>query len=221
MGETNGRAAKGPRCIALVGPYLSGKTTLLEAILYRSGTIQRQGKVGDRSTVGDSAPEARAHGMSVELNVATVEFLGETFSFVDCPGSIEFAEEARNALAGCDAAVVVTEPDDKKAPALQLILKQLDQLTIPRFIFVNKIDNHREEAARGSRQLQPASSQPLVLRQVPIWDDGIAKGFVDLALERAFVYRPAGAERNHRYSEGHDGSREGSPLRHAGAPRRL
>lgn len=39
MGETNGRAAKGPRCIALVGPYLSGKTTLLEAILYRSGTI--------------------------------------------------------------------------------------------------------------------------------------------------------------------------------------
>ena len=49
MGETNGRAAKGPRCIAFVGPYLSGKTTLLEAILYRSGAIQRQGKVGDKT----------------------------------------------------------------------------------------------------------------------------------------------------------------------------
>ena len=173
-----------------MGPYLSGKTTLLEAILYRSGTIQRQGKVGDRSTVGDSAPEARAHGMSVELNVATVEFLGETFSFVDCPGSIEFAEEARNALTGCDAAVVVTEPDDKKVPALQLILKQLDQLTIPRFIFVNKIDRTEQRLHEVLAYMQPASSRPLVLRQVPIWEDGTAKGFVDLALERAYVYRP-------------------------------
>ena len=215
MGETNGRAAKGPRCIALVGPYLSGKTTLLEAILYRSGTIQRQGKVGDRSTVGDSAPEARAHGMSVELNVATVEFLGETFSFVDCPGSIEFAEEARNALTGCDAAVVVTEPDDKKVPALQLILKQLDQLTIPRFIFVNKIDRTEQRLHEVLAYMQPASSRPLVLRQVPIWEDGIAKGFVDLALERAYVYRRAGAQRDHRDPEGHDGAREGSALRHA------
>ena len=205
MGETNGRAAKGPRCIALVGPYLSGKTTLLEAILYRSGTIQRQGKVGDRSTVGDAAPEARAHGMSVELNVATVEFLGETFSFVDCPGSIEFAEEARNALAGCDAAVVVTEPDDKKVPALQLILKQLDQLTIPRFIFVNKIDRTEQRLHEVLAYMQPASSRPLVLRQVPIWEDGTAKGFVDLALERAYVYRRAGAERDHRDPEGHEG----------------
>jgi elongation factor G len=190
MGEAGGRAAKGPRCIALVGPYLSGKTTLLEAILYRSGTIQRQGRVSDRTTIGDSAPEARAHGMSVELNVASIDFLGETFTFVDCPGSIEFAEEARNALAGCDAAVVVAEPDDKKVPALQLILKQLDQLSIPRFIFVNKIDRTEQRLHEVLAYMQPASSRPLVLRQVPIWEDGTAKGFVDLALERAYVYRP-------------------------------
>lgn len=57
----------GPRCIALVGPYLSGKTTLLEALLFRTGAIPRQGKVSGKSTIGDAAPEARAHGMSVEL----------------------------------------------------------------------------------------------------------------------------------------------------------
>jgi len=169
---------------------LSGKTTLLEAILFRSGTIQRQGRVGDKTTVGDSAPEARAHGMSVELNVASIDFLGETFTFVDAPGSIEFAEEARNALAGCDAAVVVAEPDDKKVPALQLILKQLDELSIPRFIFVNKIDRSEQRLQEVLAYMQPASSRPLVLRQVPIWEDGAAKGFVDLALERAYVYRP-------------------------------
>jgi elongation factor G len=179
----------GPRCIAIVGPYLSGKTTLLEAILYRTGAIARQGRVADGSTVGDAAPEARAHGMSVEVNVASTTFLDESFTFLDCPGSVEFAHEARLVLAGCDAAVVVCEPDDKKVPALQVILKELDGLGVPRFLFVNKIDKSEQRLRDMLAYLQPASSTPLVLRQVPIWKGGIVTGFVDLALERAFIYR--------------------------------
>jgi elongation factor G len=186
---TNGRERQGPRCIALVGPYLSGKTTLLEAILFRLGAIARQGKVGEKTTIGDAAPEARAHGMSVELNAATVQFMDESFTFLDCPGSIEFGQEARAALAGCDAAVVVCEPDDKKVPALQLILKQLDDLKIPRFIFINKIDRTESRLRDVLSYLQPASTTPLLLRQIPIWKDDIVRGFIDLALERAFVYR--------------------------------
>jgi elongation factor G len=188
MELTNGRERRGPRCIALVGPYLSGKTTLLEAILFRTGAIQRQGKVTDKSSVGDAAPESRAHGMSVELNVASAQFMNENYTFIDCPGSIEFAQEARAALAGCDAAVVVCEPDDKKVPALQLILKQLDDLSIPRFIFVNKIDRTESRLSDVLSYLQPASSKPLVMRQIPIWKGDIVTGFVDLALERAYVY---------------------------------
>ncbi len=186
---TNGRERQGPRCIALVGPYLSGKTTLLEAILFRLGAIPRQGKVAEKTTVGDAAPEARAHGMSVEINAASVQFMGESFTFVDCPGSIEFGQEARAALTGCDAAVVVCEPDDKKVPALQLILKQLDDLKIPRFIFINKIDRTEGRLRDVLSYLQPASATPLLLRQIPIWKDEIVRGFVDLALERAFIYR--------------------------------
>ncbi|MGE3875074.1 MAG: elongation factor G [Parvibaculaceae bacterium] len=186
--STNGRERQGPRCIALVGPYLSGKTTLLEAILFRLGAVPRQGRVADKTTVGDAAPEARAHGMSVELNAATVQFMDESFTFIDCPGSIEFGQEARAALAGCDAAVVVCEPDDKKVPALQLILKQLDDLKIPRFIFINKIDRSEGRLRDVLSYLQPASSAPLLMRQIPIWKDDIVRGFVDLALERAFIY---------------------------------
>lgn len=189
MDSTNGRPAAGSRCIALVGPYLSGKTTLLEALLFRTGVIQRQGKVSDKSTVGDAAPEARSHGMSVELNAATTSYLGDSYTFLDCPGSIEFAQEARAALAGCDAAIVVCEADDKKAPALQLILKQLDELDLPRFIFINKIDKTDSSPRDVLTWLQPASSKPLILRQLPIMNGSIVTGFVDLALERAFVYQ--------------------------------
>jgi elongation factor G len=189
MGQNGGSAARSSRCIALVGPYLSGKTTLLEAILARTGTITRQGRTADKNTVGDAAPEARDHGMSVELNLADVDFLGDHFTFIDCPGSIEFQHESALALTGCDAAVVVCEPDPKRVAALQLILKQLEDRGIPRFLFLNKIDSFDAQVRDILPILQPASGKPLVLRQIPIWEDGAASGFVDLALERAFVYR--------------------------------
>ena len=189
MGQSAGQLGRSARCIALVGPYLSGKTTLLEAILARTGTISRQGRVTEGSTVGDSSPEARAHGMSVELNVADVEYLGDHFTFIDCPGSIEFQHESTAALTACDAAVVVCEPDPKRVPALQLILKQLEDRGIPHMLFLNKIDTFDTGVREILPVLQPASAKPLVLRQIPIWENGIATGFVDLALERAFVYR--------------------------------
>ena len=67
----NGTRPSGPRCIALVGPFQSGKTTLLEAILARTGAIQRQGTIESGTTVGDAGKAARHHKMSVELSVAT------------------------------------------------------------------------------------------------------------------------------------------------------
>lgn len=189
MNSTKARNPAGARCIALVGPYQSGKTTLLEALLFRTGAIPRQGKVMDKSTIGDASPEARSHGMSVELNVASTKFMDDSYTFIDCPGSIEFAHDARAALRGCDAAIVVCEADEKKAPALQLILKQLDEIGLPRFLFINKTDKSNSRVREALDWLQPASSVPLVLRQLPIWKDGLIIGFVDLALERAFVYR--------------------------------
>ncbi|MGI9481895.1 MAG: elongation factor G [Hyphomicrobiales bacterium] len=186
-GQATGRG--GPKCIAIVGPYLSGKTSLLEALLFRSGAMGRQGKVGEGNTVGDGSAEARAHGMSVELNVAHTEFIGDEYTFIDCPGSIEFAQDQIAALAVCDAAIVVCEPDEKKVPALQLILKKLDEFNIPRFLFLNKIDKASGRVRDVLQMLQPASSLPLVLRQIPMWENEIATGFVDLALERAYVYR--------------------------------
>jgi elongation factor G len=189
MGQAQGQPARSARCIALVGPYLSGKTTLLEAILARTGAVTRQGSMAGQNTMGDASEEARHHGMSVELNVATVEFLGDSFTFLDCPGSIEFQADAAHALTACDAAIVVCEPDEKKVPALQLILKQLEDRGIPHFLFINKIDKAEARVRDIVPMLQPASTKPLVLRQIPIWENDIVTGFIDLALERAFVYR--------------------------------
>jgi len=185
----NERRIAGPRLIAIVGPFQGGKTTLLEAILARGGGASRQGSVRDGTSIGDSSPEARAHAMSVEPNVAHIDYIGDRFTFVDCPGSVEFMHDMRNLLPVCDAAVVVCEADARKAPALQVMLRELEELRVPRILFLNKIDLAATRVRETLELLQPASRTPLVLRQIPIWENGVATGFIDLALERAFVYR--------------------------------
>src|SRR5580693_4680632 len=136
----NGTRATGPRCVALVGPFQSGKTTLLEAILARSGAVPRQGSIEAGNTVGDASKEARHHKMSVELSVATTDFMGDAYTFLDCPGSVEFVHDMRAVLPAIDAAVVVCEMDEKKIPPLQLILRELEDRKIPHILFLNKLD---------------------------------------------------------------------------------
>jgi elongation factor G len=190
-GRERGGAAKGGRrlAVAIVGPFQSGKTTLLEAVLARTGAISRAGQVTGGSSVGDASAEARAHQMSVEPNVAAAQYLSDHFTFIDCPGSVEFLHDMRAVLPLCDAAIVVCEADSRKIPALQVILHELEELRVPRFLFLNKIDIATARVRETLALLQPASRTPLLLRQIPIWRNGQAEGFVDLASERAYIYR--------------------------------
>src|SRR5207237_9369005 len=76
------RSPRGPRCIALVGPFQSGKTTLLEAILARTGAIRSAGSVDAGTSVGDASPEARHHKMGVGLSAPTTTFMGERYPVI-------------------------------------------------------------------------------------------------------------------------------------------
>ena len=183
----------GPRAVALIGPFGAGKTTLLESIAAITGAVARKGKVADGSSLGDFSAEARRRTMSVEANVLSTTYLGEAFSFVDCPGSIEFLGDALGILPGMDAVVVVCEPDGAKAAMLQPFLKRLADAKIPHLLFINKFEKARGPLRSLIGELQTASPLPLLLRQIPIWKDGAAAGMVDLALERGFAWTPHGA----------------------------
>ena len=165
------------------------KPRCLKRSLARTGAIPKQGTVEAGTTASDASPEARAHKMSVGLTTVATTFMGDNYTFIDCPGSVEFIHDMRAALPAVDAAVVVCEADERKLPQLQLILRELEELDIPRFLFLNKIDKAEKRIRETLATLQPASRVPLVLRQIPIWRGELIEGFVDLALERAFVYR--------------------------------
>jgi elongation factor G len=173
-----------------VGPYLSGKTTLLESLLLVTGAIARRGTTKEGNTVGDSSPEARQRKMSVQVTPASTTFLGESWTFLDCPGSIEFGQETMNALMVADAAVVVVEPVIDRAMTVAPLLHFLDQHQIPHMIFVNKMDDTETRVREFMDALQGVSERPLVLRQVPIRKGDAVEGYVDVVSERAYRYKP-------------------------------
>lgn len=194
IGQNGGSAAT--RAVALVGPAGTGKTSLAEALLYASGAINRQGSVESGNSVGDSSPEARTRGGSTEINLTHFDYLGDRFALIDVPGGAGFSADGLAALQSADMALVVIDPAPERAGLAEPMLRQLDALGVPHAIFVNKIEHARAGAIRDLiGELQPMSREPLALRQIPIrakdsqGGDHVT-GYVDLALERAYRYRP-------------------------------
>ena len=81
-----GSSPSAPRCVAIVGNYLSGKTTLMEAMLHQCGAIDRRGSIKDGNTVGDASDEAKSRQMSIEISAASADFCRSIGRFWTAPG---------------------------------------------------------------------------------------------------------------------------------------
>jgi len=166
-----------PRVAALLGPYGSGKTSLCEALLEVAGTkLRHAGAIG--------APEP-----GTETRIVNCTFLGDRWALLDCPGSIEFQAETAAALAVADIAVVVADPDPARAMALRPAFAALQAARTPFILFINKINNLTVPPAELIAALQVETATKLVPRQLPILEQGVVAGYVDLVSERAYRYR--------------------------------
>jgi elongation factor G len=174
---------------ALVGPYLSGKTALLESMLLVCNAINRKGNAKEGYSVGDGSAESKSRNMGTELSVAGAEYIDEKWSFIDCPGSVELLQETYNALMVADCAVIVCEPELDKALTISPLLKFLDDHQIPHIIFINKMDSAAVGVKATLEALQAVSQRPLVLREIPVREGEEVIGHVDLVSERAFHWQ--------------------------------
>ena len=186
--NTKGAAEKGTRCITLVGPQSSGKTTLVESMLLAAGAITKKGRVATGTTVSDANPQARARQMSTQLTPTRFSYLGDDWVAIDCPGAVDLNQDMRQGMLIADTVIVVTDPDADRMLALGPIFRFLDENKIPHILFINKLDTTTGPVRELLMAAQRQSSRPLVLRHIPLVRGGKITGYVDLVAERAYHY---------------------------------
>jgi elongation factor G len=162
-------------------------------LLSVTGAISRKGSIKEGNTVSDSSPEARERQMSVEISAASSSYQNINFTFLDCPGSIEFAQETYNALVGAGAAIVVCEPAVDRTLTLAPLFKFLDDWEIPHLVFINKMDRAKDSFMDVLHALKAVSSRPLVPQQYPIRQGSDLIGYIDLIDEQAYHYHTGSA----------------------------
>ncbi|HXW72667.1 MAG TPA: elongation factor G [Methylocella sp.] len=170
------RAVSAPRSVALIGPYGSGKSTLFDALMATAGSPPKK------------PLDPRKRVVSTELRLGHCSFLGDHWSILDCPGSVEFAHEAQAALAAVDLAIVVCEPAAGRGSSMPLWMRALEDFGLPHLIFVNKIDALASTVEDMLAAFQPFSKYPLALRQLPIIENDSVAGYVEVVSGRAYRY---------------------------------
>src|SRR3954453_15023176 len=136
------------RNVVLVGHGGSGKTTLSEALLGRSGTINRGGRVEDGTPASDTEPEEQKRGISISLAVLPLEWAGHKINLVDTPGYADFVGDVEAALRVADLAVFVVSAVEGVEVQAEVVWRRCADLDIPRLVFVNKLDRERADFER-------------------------------------------------------------------------
>ena len=176
------------RNVALIGHIGSGKTTLIEALLYRAGVIPRLGRVEDGNTVSDFSDEEQAHQMSINLAVAPIEWKGHKINLVDTPGMADFEGDVLAAMSAVDLAVFVVSATDGVEPSTEHYWLAADELKLPRMVFINKLDRDNASFERTLDELRLKLGSGVAPIELPIGEGATFHGVADLFRDKAYVY---------------------------------
>ena len=176
------------RNVALIGHIGSGKTTLIEALLYRAGVIPRLGRVEDGNTVSDFSDEEQAHQMSINLAVAPIEWKGHKINLVDTPGMADFEGDVLAAMSAVDLAVFVVSATDGVEPSTEHYWLAAEELKLPRMVFINKLDRDNASFERTLEDLRSKLGSGVAPIELPIGEGATFHGVADLFRDKAYVY---------------------------------
>ena len=175
------------RNVVLIGHSSSGKTTLAEALLFDTGASSRRGRVEDGSTVSDWDDEAIRRRISVGTSVVPCEWQGNKVNILDTPGFIDFVGETKGAVAVADSALVLVDSVAGVEVGTELGWGYLDERSLPRAIFVNKMDRDNAHFPQALSNVRNAFGGTIVPVQLPIGAGGEFRGVVDLIAMKAYL----------------------------------
>lgn len=176
------------RTVGLFSHGGAGKTSLTEALLFDTGTINRLGRVEDGTTTSDFDPDEIKRHHSVSTAVAPLEWRDTKINILDPPGYADFIGEAKAALRVCDAALILIDASAGVEVGTEQVWRMAEERGLPRILFINKMDRENanfDEALNSARQAFGKAVAPI---QFPIGSEKSFKGFVDLLQEQALMF---------------------------------
>jgi elongation factor G len=181
------RTAERVRNVVLVGHAGAGKTTLVEALLARTGTIPRAGRVEDGTTVSDSDDVEVRQQRSVALSLTPLEHNGIKVNLLDTPGYADFVGELRAGLRAADAALFVVSAVDGVDALTSALWEECAAVGMPRAVVVTQLDRARadfDEAVAICQRVFGDGVQPLYLPMHA--DDESVAGLIGLLSRRVY-----------------------------------
>jgi elongation factor G len=175
------------RTVALVGHAQSGKTTLTEALLYKTGAKERMGRVEDGTTTTDYTPEAKLHRTTVRTGVAPLRYKEHRIFLLDAPGYGDFVGEIRGALEAADAALVAVSAENGVQVGTERAWTVAERLGLPRMVVVTKLDKGGDYYALLS-DLRSTLGHILPI-DLPLYEGGRWVGLMDVFHGKAYRYQ--------------------------------
>jgi len=176
------------RNVALISHVGAGKTSLVDAALFDSGAVTRQGKVDEGSSISDYDPDELKRRMSLNAKVIPVEWKNAKINFIDTPGYADFVGEVKAGLRVADAALVVVTAEKGVEVGTELTWQYANERNLPRIVLVNKLDRENTSFDQALESLRAQFGVRVVPLQIPIGEQANFKGVVDLVSQKGYTF---------------------------------
>ena len=177
------------RNIGIAAHIDAGKTTTTERILFYSGVVHKIGEVHDGAAVTDWMAQERERGITITAAAISTSWNDHRINIIDTPGHVDFTIEVERSMRVLDGVIAVFCAVGGVQPQSETVWRQADRYSVPRMVFVNKMDRTGADFLKVHGQIKDRLKAKAAPIQLPIGAEGELSGIVDLVKNRAFIYK--------------------------------
>ena len=177
------------RNIGIAAHIDAGKTTCTERILFYSGVVHKMGEVHDGAAVTDWMAQERERGITITAAAISTTWDDHRINIIDTPGHVDFTIEVERSMRVLDGVIAVFCAVGGVQPQSETVWRQADRYSVPRMVFVNKMDRTGADFLKVHGQIKDRLKANAVPIQLPIGAENDLKGIIDLVENKAYIYK--------------------------------